>query len=331
MGTLKNFLRYHFGKPNNERTYLEMRHDYVHSKRRSVDMACKVNGFLNPKFKIKSSHGIAGDLCNAEADRICDQIKSNGYYIFPNLLNKAIVDELKTFASTAPVHYLIAEGDNISYSKESVKYIEANEISNRYQILDISHFRHSKAALDIAMDANLLHVANNYLGAKPILDLIIFWWSRSFQNVNIEETTKELLKNRSAQLFHFDMDRLKFLKFFIYLTDVNTRTGPHVYVRNTHQKIPAYIKKDGRYADDFINKEDGANVVEINGKAGSVIAVDTRGLHKGKELEDGERLIFQLEFANSLFGNPQLPGISEKFKYTGPSEYFESYRQFCAK
>lgn len=331
MSTLKNFLYYHFGRPNNQRTYLEMRHDYIHSKSNAVNMTCKVNGFLNPKYKIKSSSGLAGALSNDEVNNVCDQIKSNGYYIFPNLLDKTIIEELKTFASTTPVHYLIADKDNISYSKEAVKYLEANEMSNRYQLLDISQFKHSKAALDIVQDANLLHIANNYLGARPILDLIIFWWSKSFKNINVDEATKELLKNRSAQLFHFDMDRLKFLKFFIYATDVDTHTGPHVYVKNTHQKIPTYITKDGRYSDDLINQMEGSNVIEINGKAGSVIAVDTRGLHKGKELEDGERLIFQLEFTNSLFGKPQIPSISEKFKYDGAPDYFESYRYFCAK
>ena len=33
-----------------------------------------------------------------------------------------------------------------------------------------------------------------------------------------------------------------------------------------------------------------------------MIVEDTRGLHKGKHVEKGDRLIFQLQFTSSLFG-----------------------------
>ena len=42
--------------------------------------------------------------------------------------------------------------------------------------------------------------------------------------------------------------------------------------------------------------------MELQGEKGQIIAVDTRGLHKGKILTDGHRLLFQVEFTNSLFG-----------------------------
>ena len=39
-----------------------------------------------------------------------------------------------------------------------------------------------------------------------------------------------------AQLYHFDLDRPKWLKFFIYLNDVeNLDHGPHSYIKNTHK------------------------------------------------------------------------------------------------
>ena len=48
----------------------------------------------------------------------------------------------------------------------------------------------------------------------------------------------------------------------------------------------------------FIDPED---MVEIGGPRGTIFAEDTRGLHKGKHLLTGDRLLFQLEFSNSLF------------------------------
>ena len=43
-------------------------------------------------------------------------------------------------------------------------------------------------------------------------------------------------------------------------------------------------------------------IVEIKGQRGTLIAVDTRGLHKGKPLKEKYRDIFQVEYSNSLFG-----------------------------
>jgi hypothetical protein len=43
------------------------------------------------------------------------------------------------------------------------------------------------------------------------------------------------------------------------------------------------------------------NVIELTGRKGTVIAVDTLGYHKGKAPQSGARLVAQLEFATPLF------------------------------
>jgi hypothetical protein len=120
------------------------------------------------------------------------------------------------------------------------------------------------------------------------------WWSRPFHGKASTE---------AAQLYHFDMDRIKFLKFFFYLTDVTPETGPHCYVRGSSKRKPAPILRDGRISDEEIDRHyPKADLVEICGGTGSIIAVDTRGWHKGKALTQGERLLLQFEFTNSMFG-----------------------------
>ncbi len=99
------------------------------------------------------------------------------------------------------------------------------------------------------------------------------------------------------------MDRLRFIKFFVYLTDVGPHNGPHVVVRGTHNKRPAVFYKDRRFTDEEVNAAfpDG-EVRSIEGPAGTVLAVDTSALHKGQPLESGHRLLLQVEYTNSLFG-----------------------------
>ena len=46
----------------------------------------------------------------------------------------------------------------------------------------------------------------------------------------------------SAQYFHYDLAHLKFLKFFIYLNDINQPSdGAHSFIKKTHEsnlKLP---------------------------------------------------------------------------------------------
>jgi hypothetical protein len=312
-------------------TYFDMRSDYVSSPYDIINKVSRLNSWLNPKYKINSSRGVLGELTKQNVSEICSSIRQNGFYIFPNLLDLNTLTAIKTFAEKTPINYLLLEGDEIKYSKEAKPYHQTKNFSNRYQLLNISQFAECNEAMRLALDENFLHIANHYLGAKPILDLMLFWWSKSLHNLEVDEKTLNLLKDKSAQMFHFDLDRLKFIKFFVYLTDVDSEAGPHVYVKGTHNRVPPYIKADGRFSDELVEKHARDKIVEITGKAGTILAVDTRGLHKGKELEKGERLIFQLEFTNSMFGNPALPVVSEKMKFTGNQTYFDAYHLFFKK
>jgi hypothetical protein len=329
MKTLVNYLKYYLGAPNNGSSYYAMRQDYLYSTHDIINKISKLNGLLHPKHSIAKSDGILGSLSNKDVSQISGEIKKNGYYIFPDLLPNDKVEDMRNFALNSPMHYLKVEGNDADYSPEGVMYKDSKTLSNRFQVLNPASFSNNETILKIVTDENLLHIANDYLGSMPILDLIVMWWSTSLEDIDSDK--KAILKSKSAQMFHFDMDRLKFLKFFVYLTDVDANTGPHVYVKSSHNKLPHYIKKDGRYTDEHVSEHDKQNIVEITGKAGSIIAVDTRGLHKGKELTEGERLIFQLEFTNSLFGNPEIPQNPEKFKYKGNSKYFETYKCFFKK
>ena len=147
-------------------------------------------------------------------------------------------------------------------------------------------------------DQNLLHIASTYLKTTPILDLVSCWWS-------IPSNEKGM--NQAAQMYHHDMDRFKFLKFFFYITDVHSENGPHCYVQGSHNGVPKNLQKEGRFTDEEISKTfPSSDILEICGKKGTIIAVDTRGLHKGKNLIKGSRLLFQIQFSNSLFGAPQI-------------------------
>lgn len=138
-------------------------------------------------------------------------------------------------------------------------------------------------------------IAARYFGALPVHDETIAWWTfpqpAEFASLN-------------AQLFHSDRRRLSFVKFFTYLTDVTQRNGPHVVVPGSHRERLLGLRPDRRYEDAEVLAGCRNPPLEVVGEAGTVIAVDTQALHKGKMLEEGSRLILEIQFATDLLGPP---------------------------
>lgn len=70
-------------------------------------------------------------------------------------------------------------------------------------------------------------------------------------------------------------------------------------------RIPKNLLKRGyaRISDEEIADSFSKDLIkEFNGKRGTLIIEDTIGLHKGKHVVDGSRLLLQLTFSDHLFG-----------------------------
>jgi hypothetical protein len=134
------------------------------------------------------------------------------------------------------------------------------------------------------------------------------WWHTAYSKVP---------DKGAAQYWHFDMDRIKWIKFFIYLTDVGPNNGPHSFMKGSHRTggIPEKLRMKGyaRLSDDEVEScYSNDSVVEFSTPRGTIIAEDTRGLHKGKVVLSGDRLLLQLQFSNSLFGGYYPPSRFSK-------------------
>lgn len=293
-----NFLE---GKANSPKGYIAFRKLFVFSQGKSND---KLSAAINQKIGKYEAVENVGVLQNYTSDKISEAVQSmkqNGYHIFDIALDEAIVNEIEQYALTTPLSYMNVNSDNQEYSLDKVLFNEKNPVSPRYEFTTEEILK-CKSLQNLIFDTSLLNFAQEYLGCQPILDLVAFWWSAPFGGK---------AKNAAAQMYHFDLDRIKFMKFFFYITDVNENTGPHCYVKGSHGKLPNQVNRDGRYEDAEIEEIYGkSNLIEICGKKGSIIAVDTRGFHKGKELTEGKRLLFQIQFTNSLFGQ-SYPAFSK--------------------
>ena len=116
-----------------------------------------------------------------------------------------------------------------------------------------------------------------------------------------------------SQRWHRDLpEDDDIVKCFVYLSDVPEGAGPLHYVAgtNTRQgrkaKLPAEFDGIGyRLSDDDVARHFGAEqVVSGQGRAGTLVFADTRGIHRGGFARDQERVVGQITYASRACSRP---------------------------
>lgn len=221
-----------------------------------------------------------------EIDTAVASIKRDGFYVFSTPAAAHLVEAIRSFAEVVPCE---ARGAG----RPLEIYPRKNPDVGRYDIHE-EHALQCPEVQDFATDPAMALISQRYLGQPVVMDEVAFWWTT---------TKKAEDADLNAQLFHQDRDRLSFLKFFMYLTDVDTDRGTHVYLKGSHKSIPWSLRADGRMTDEAVRAAGlWDNVTELHGPAGTIMAVDTIGLHKGKTPVASDRLALENEFSTSLFG-----------------------------
>lgn len=245
----------------------------------------------NPAKTIHPTDQTQLPITASECKNAVSALKRDGFYVFTHRVPDKYLDPLMQFSLRAPAN-LHSKGE----------YVENSDVCFDPENLVASNYRFSEERVvnelpvqKIMCDPAILHIAQTYIGSQISFTNCEMWWTTPYK---CNEAASEL-----AQLFHFDMDRIKFLKFFLYLTDVEATSGPHCYVRGSCIRKPKQFLEDRRFQDaELAAHYKPSDFVEITGRRGTLMAVDTRGFHKGKMPQAGNRLILQLEFGNSLFG-----------------------------
>jgi hypothetical protein len=91
-------------------------------------------------------------------------------------------------------------------------------------------------------------------------------------------------------------------KSICYLSDVTSKNGPFMYIKKSHNKFKIFncylrkILKPGatRFTDaeikEYVAKTE-QEVMEVTAASGSLVFADTKGIHRGKPIEEGERYV----------------------------------------
>lgn len=147
--------------------------------------------------------------------------------------------------------------------------------------------------VQLANRVDILEAAASFLGCKPTIGYMTAWWSFP--------TAKGA---QHAEWFHRDVDDWRFVKLFVYMTDVTEANGPHVYVKGS--ALSDRLLRVRRYGDQEVQRAfPAASCLRVTGDAGSAFLEDTFGMHKGEPVISGYRLMFQVVY--SMFSLPYGP------------------------
>lgn len=252
--------------------------------RQKREAAAQVFAGMRPKAAQPA--GAASSSLNAELDR-------EGQAWLGQVLNAAESEAVRSHLETCRVHD--------DYRPEVAPWLPLGE--GRHPHSHVGYHDHADVArtphlLALANRPEFLAVAEGFLGCRPTISYLAAWWSYPTG-----------ISAQQAENFHRDVDDWRFLKLFVYLTDVDDTKGPHVYVRKSaNAALSGPIR---RYTDEEIRAEhDAGDIVFMTGKAGDAFFENTYGIHKGQPVSEGNRLIFQAVYSiTPLPYGPKRPVI----------------------
>ncbi|RJT39994.1 hypothetical protein D3227_11440 [Mesorhizobium waimense] len=236
------------------------------------------------------------DTMFAGVDRaaVVGALKADG--LFSGLvLPQAIHEEIASFAERTPCfgnfdrRLEFMPGEHAEAEKRFGRPLLSGHFFER--ILDCD------AALAIQHDPLLLDIAAHYLGGQAKLITTRVWWS--FPTGAASDADKNLA---SLGKYHFDLDDWRMLKFFFYLKPVDADTGPHVYVRGSHNRRAVKHQLTllvGHPAPDVLGVYGDDSPVTLTGEAGLGFVEDPFGFHMGTVPTRTPRLMMEVGFGVS--------------------------------
>jgi ectoine hydroxylase-related dioxygenase (phytanoyl-CoA dioxygenase family) len=252
--------------------------------------------FISKKSEKFPVEGLLEKFTRSEIDEKAEFLKENGYVVFENVLSSEFCDRFLDISLQTPGTFRVMDDGKPTSELGYFNRTKPQAIRFDYDTNDMIKIPEVQ---ELFLDYSLVDFAQQYLGAAPILDIVTMWWHTSYSSTP---------DKHAAQWFHFDLDTLKWIKFFFYVTDVDVDSGPHVFVPKSHSRssIPSRLRRKGytRLADEEVAEVwPPSSWMEFVGKRGTLIVEDTRGLHKGKHVIKGDRLLFQIQFSSTSYGD----------------------------
>jgi hypothetical protein len=218
---------------------------------------------------------------------ISKDLKSYGYALahVANLREEFNVESLqRDFQNLSRV------GEKVALPNEAKTYID-RIVQDDIEISSIA-----PNLYQLILNSELASVAAHYFGLTPTLTSFKLWRSHS---------NKGLAGRVASQNWHRDFNEFRMLRVFVYFNDVSLKTGAGQYIRGSHYagdsyNLLQYSEESGTYAteEEVSNFFTPDRIVTAEGSAGTLVFMDTAGLHRGGyHLVESERLVALITYS----------------------------------
>src|SRR6185312_15196071 len=165
----------------------------------SNDAMSSLLSIMRRPYALQDAHGVLGDLSAEDVATIGSDIRQRGYHVFKQRLPEDVCDELLKFATSTTC---------IQRNKDGQAGVDADvPCFPRQRPEAVRYDFHEQDLINnplvqrLMADRSIICIAQNYLAAQPIVDVVAMWW-------NAASAAPDKL---AAQFWHFDMDRIKWL------------------------------------------------------------------------------------------------------------------------
>jgi hypothetical protein len=226
---------------------------------------------------------------DADSSRILAVLKTDGIAIVPKISADRVTD-IRQYLSDKDV--VLRDGSRIQR-----EHVPAACTIADYPLDTVLNCPH---LLSFANSSLNIRIATEYFGCLPTVSTVGIRWS--FPGVRQKVTT---------QGFHRDTDDWHCVKFFVYLTDVDSGCGPHHYVQGSQHTRGAVFTRpiENGYVEKTFGRE---RITTIVGPAGTAFMGDMHGVHAGPIPSDTPRLMLEV-------GYTMLPVFALRYQPTSIS------------
>jgi hypothetical protein len=272
---------------------IDERHRAFHRQRKITGISARERQSAALAAKLPRADDLLS-AADADGGASAQELARNGWLPQPGQVRPEWVDEIRDYF--AP---LLARDP---YRPELGRFRAPDDVPSQTHVshYDYPDILRAPHLMRLANDPRVLALVAQAIGARPTLSAIRVWWSTPAGDGTPEH----------AELFHRDVDDLRFVKLFVYLTDVGEDTGPHVFVEGS-QRVDR-LTEVRRFSDEEVQQAFGAaSIKRLTGPAGTAFLENTFGVHRGVPPTAGPRLIFQPLYAmQPLIYGPRKPLIS---------------------
>ena len=271
---------------SNNRQWLRMRFLYRWERVRKARLASLKYRSFSPDFQ--DSVAKLPTPSRSKVQKIVGELETTGLYLGYCLPIEA-VEQIRKFAEQETCY------GNRSLQQPLIDQPKAGIYTGYY-----FNTQQCEAIASLSDNQEILAIASAFLGGKAKLLGTALWWSfRAGQ----DRVTP--YRRRAGQWYHYDLDGIKTLKFFFYLTDVEDDCcGPHrcVVGSASGKLLPLQVRRRGWSGNALQRYYSRDRFITITGLAGFGFIEDPFCFHGGAPPTAKDRLILSLSYGLVDYG-----------------------------